>query len=231
MARSGQSVHLYLPAPKLGAALRADLDLDPARVRLRYEGGFRDPLIEAIGRTLAAEMAHPSSLGPLLADTLSAALGVHIARRYSNLAEGAAPLPAAKGALDARRLARVLAFIDARLDQSLRLEDIAREACLSPFHLARAFKAATGGSLHSHVAGRRLERAKAMLAEPSGSLAETALACGFSSQAHLSSSFKRVTGMTPGLFRRLARGAAAGGVTGVMGCCSPHGSCTASAVR
>lgn len=198
-----ESIHLYLPAPSLGTTLLADLDVDPARVRLRYEGGFRDPLIESIARAVSSELAAPRDAGGLLIDTLSAALGIHIARRYATLPCGSPALPSTRGALDARRLARVLAFIDARLDQKLRLEEIAREACLSPFHLARSFKAATGCPLHRYVADRRLARAREMIARGDRSLAETALACGFSSQAHLSSSFRRATGMTPGAFRRL----------------------------
>jgi len=35
------------------------------------------------------------------------------------------------------------------------------------------------------------------------SLAEVALACGFSSQAHFSSSFKQANGVSPKHFRRL----------------------------
>jgi AraC family transcriptional regulator len=197
------SIHLYLPAPALARTALHELDLDPQRLQLRYAGGFRDPLIEAIGRTVAAELRHPRPGASLLIDTLSAALGVHLMRSYSG------PVPAAhapqrtRGALDRRRLARVLACIDARLDHDLTLEELAREACLSPFHFARSFKAAMGASPHRYLLQRRLDRAKALLRAGALSTTEVALACGFSSPAHFASSFKRTTGVTPSHFRRL----------------------------
>jgi AraC family transcriptional regulator len=197
-----ESIHLYLPAKPLAKRALEDLDVDPSRVRLRYAGGFRDPLIESIGRTVAAELRNPSPMAPLLVETLSAALGVYILRSYSGLSPASHPLPTTKGSLDGRRLARVLAFIDAHLDRELRLEELAREACLSAFHFARCFKAATGVAPHRYVLLRRLDHAKAMLTTRTLSLAEVALACGFSSQAHFSSSFKQATGVSPSVFAR-----------------------------
>jgi AraC family transcriptional regulator len=96
----------------------------------------------------------------------------------------------------------VLAFIDANLGRELSLEELAREACLSPFHFARSFKAATGLPPHRYVLQRRHAHAKALLAGRTLSLAEVALACGFSSQAHFSTSFKQATGVAPSLFGR-----------------------------
>jgi AraC family transcriptional regulator len=197
-----QSIHLYLPAAPLAKAALEDVGVDPGRAQLRYEGGFRDPLIEAIGRTLAAELRQPSPMGGLLVETMSAALGVYLLRTYSGLSPAAHPLPSARGALDGRRLARVLAFIDAHLDRDMTLEELAREACLSRFHFARAFKAATSISPHRYVLQRRLDRAKTLLKDDGLSLAEVALVCGFSSQAHFSSSFKQAIGVSPGLFRQ-----------------------------
>lgn len=197
------SIHLYLPAPALARTALQELDLDPQRLQLRYAGGFRDPLIEAIGRTVAAELRHPGPGAGLLVDTLSAALGVHLMRSYSGLTPAAHAPPPARGALDRRRLARVLACIDARLDHDLTLDDLAREACLSPFHFARSFKAAMGASPHRYLLQRRLDRAKVLLAAGALSTTEVALACGFASPAHFASSFKRATGVTPSRFRRL----------------------------
>lgn len=197
------SIHLYLPAPALAKTALQDLGMDPQGVRLRYAGGFRDPLIEAIGRTVAAELRNPSPVAPLLIDTLSAALGLYVMRSYSNLLPASHPPQPARGTLDGRRLARVLAFIDATLDRDVTLDELAREACLSPFHFARSFKAAMGASPHRYLLQRRLEHAKALLRAGALSITEVALTCGFSSPAHFASSFKRTTGVTPSLFRRL----------------------------
>jgi AraC family transcriptional regulator len=199
----GRSIHLYLPAAPLAKTALEDLGVDPDRARLRYEGGFRDPVIETIGRTVAAELNNPSPMASLLVETMSAALGIYILRNYSGLSPAAHPLASAKGTLDGRRLARVLAFIDAHLDREMTLEELAREACLSRFHFARSFKAATGASPHRYILQRRLERAKTLLRTGMPSLAEVALACGFSSQAHFSSSFKQANGVSPKHYRQL----------------------------
>lgn len=196
-----ESVHMYLPALPLSKAALEELDLDPARVRLRYDGGFRDPVIESIGRTLSAELQCSDPASGLLVETMAAALGVYIVRNHSNLSATSVPLPLAKGALEGARLARVLAYVETHLEREVSLEDLAREACLSAFHFARSFKAAVGMSPHAFLLQRRLERARNLLESTSLPLAEVASACGFCSQAHLSTSFKRETGVTPGVFR------------------------------
>jgi AraC family transcriptional regulator len=196
-----ESVHMYLPALPLSKAALEELDVDPARVRLRYDGGFRDPVIETIGRAVAAELECSDPASGLLVETLATALGVYIVRNHSNLSATSAPLASTKGALEGTKLARVLAYVEAHLEGEVRLEDLAREACLSAFHFARSFKAAVGMSPHAFVLQRRLERARNLLQGTALSLAEVASACGFCSQAHLSTCFKRETGVTPGLFR------------------------------
>src|ERR1700732_4894990 len=95
------SIHLYLPA--LAKTALQDLDVDPKHLQLRYAGGFRDPLIEAIGRTVSAELSDPSPVATLLVDTLSAALGVYVMRNYSNLLPGSHAPPPARGPLEGRR--------------------------------------------------------------------------------------------------------------------------------
>ena len=140
----GESVHLFLPASPLAGTAEAEIGVDPGKVGLRYEGGFRDPLIEQAARAIRAELIDPAPAGRMLAETLAAALGAHILRHHSNLNPASFPLPAARGALDPRRLRRIEDFIEAHLAEDLTIERLAGEACLSPFHFARAFKAATG---------------------------------------------------------------------------------------
>ncbi len=196
-----ETVHMYLPAPPLSETALRELDLDPGAVGLHYDGGFRDPLIEHIARAVRAEMADPAPGGKMLAETLAFALGVQILRRHSNLNPGAVALPGVRGALDARRLRRVVDYIEAHLGEDLSIEALADVACLSPFHFARAFKAATGTAPHRYLTGRRIGRARALLAEGRLPLAEIAEICGFSSQPHFTYWFKRLVGATPGAYR------------------------------
>ena len=196
-----ESLHLFLPAAPLAATALQELGADPDRVCLSYAGGFRDPLVEQMARAVHAETIESAPAGNLLVETLAAALGVHLLRRYSNLRPASHSLPSVRGALDARRLRRVVEFIDSHLGAKLSIETLARQACLSPFHFARAFKAATGESPHRYLVERRIGRAKTLLAQRQLPIAAIAELCGFSSEAHLARWFKRVVGVTPGTYR------------------------------
>ncbi|MHB8885088.1 MAG: helix-turn-helix transcriptional regulator [Methylovirgula sp.] len=103
--------------------------------------------------------------------------------------------------LDPRRLQRVLDFIDDHLEDHITIGILAETACLSPFHFARAFKAAAGVPPHQYLSERRVQFAKALLVKGELRLVDIALACGFSSQANFSRAFRQATGMAPGQFR------------------------------
>jgi transcriptional regulator GlxA family with amidase domain len=115
--------------------------------------------------------------------------------RYRDPARG-------RHAVDRRRLARVLDYVEADLEADLTVDRLASMACLSQFHFARAFEAAIGQSPHRYVSGRRLERAKALLATVDRTLVDIALALNFSCQANFNRAFRQATGQTPGEYRR-----------------------------
>ena len=196
-----ESVHIYIPAAPLSASALEEFDIDPAAVRLRYDGGFRDPVIEQIGRAVLAELKEPGPGSGLLMETMGAALGAYLLRHYSNRSAAATPLPRADGALDRRRLHRITEYITGNLQRNLTLEELATEACLSRYHFARAFKAAVGVTPHRFVVEQRVARARDLLGDGDLSLAEIAARCGFSSQAHFTRAFRDATGVTPGAYR------------------------------
>ncbi len=97
---------------------------------------------------------------------------------------------------------RVLDYIDAHLTGELGLVELAAIAGLSPHHFVEAFKISIGTPPHRFVIERRVQRALELLRDDDRAVAEIALAVGFSSQSHLTASLRRVTGLTPGRFRR-----------------------------
>ncbi len=195
-----ESLHLFLPALPLAETAIRELDVDPDRISLRYDGGFRDPLIEQIALNIRAEMLDPTPAGKMLVENLTSALGVHVLRHHSNLESARISLPEVRGALDPQRLRRVKDFIECNLGRNLTIETMAKEACLSPFHFARAFKAATGLAPHRYITELRIERAKSWIAK-GRPLAAIAYDLGFSSQAHFTKRFKQLVGATPGAYR------------------------------
>jgi AraC family transcriptional regulator len=100
-----------------------------------------------------------------------------------------------------RRLRQADSLIEAALARPLYVEDIAKKLGLSAGFFTRAFKAATGKTPHDYIVDRRLARARALIAGLDMPLASVALACGFTSQAHMTSQFRRRLGITPAAFR------------------------------
>lgn len=106
--------------------------------------------------------------------------------------------------LPPRRLRVVLDYLDTRLDQTVRLTDIALEVGLSAAYLARAFKATTGTTIHTALMERRIARARFLISQAhsrSGDLSAIAAESGFASHAHMTTSFRRVLGVTPSQWR------------------------------
>ena len=81
------------------------------------------------------------------------------------------------------------------------MTDLAEVACLSPYHFSRSFKQAVGVGPQRYVMQRRIDRAKTLMRRTKQPLAMIAQEAGFSDQSHLTSIFRRETGVTPGRYR------------------------------
>jgi AraC-like DNA-binding protein len=99
---------------------------------------------------------------------------------------------------------RIRAFALAHLGEKLTLSRFAAVAGCTPFHLCRAVRAATGGTLHAWLVRLRLQVSLERVAAPHGDLTEIALDLGFSSHSHFTEAFRRAFGRTPSAFRRSA---------------------------
>jgi AraC family transcriptional regulator len=100
------------------------------------------------------------------------------------------------------RVRRVLDYIEAHLTDELGLVELAAIVELSPHYFGEAFRISTGRSPHRYVMERRIEWARGLLWDADRPIRDIAYAAGFSSQSHFTANFRRVTGVTPGRFRR-----------------------------
>lgn len=116
------------------------------------------------------------------------------------------PLKLSQSALSNAELGLLTDFMESRIDEQIRLEDLAELVNLSRFQLSRSFKSATGHSPYQFLLQRRIARARAMLAGHVNSLADIAYACGFASQSHMTDVFRKATGVSPGRYRQDAAG-------------------------
>jgi AraC family transcriptional regulator len=169
------------------------------RIELVPQAAIRDPFVWQVGEWLVAEAEADGVRGRLYAESLAAALSVHLIRSYS--ARGA-KVREYKGGLPPRKLRRVVEYINDNLGGELTLSDIAAVAGLNSYHFARVFKQATGLPPHQYVIRQRIEEAKRLLKETELPLAEVSLNVGFQSQNHFTTLFRRITGLTPKQYRR-----------------------------
>ena len=107
-----------------------------------------------------------------------------------------------------RRVARGREFLHAEGLGRVRLADVARAACLSPFHFHRAFRQAFGKTPSRYVQELRLARAAQLLAN-GVSVTETCFQVGFESVGSFSTLFYRYFGAPPSS-RRLPPGTTIG---------------------
>jgi AraC family transcriptional regulator len=141
----------------------------------------------------------------ILSDVCIDALDVE--REISALVESAVRTDTSSGEATAarwmtdRRLRLVDELIDAGMSHDLLVDDIAGHLGLSSGFFNRAFKAAVGKTPHDYVLDRRISRARSLITHTEMPLASIAVACGFASQAHMTTQFRRRIGMTPGAMR------------------------------
>jgi AraC family transcriptional regulator len=131
-------------------------------------------------------------------DSRAALIGLRLVTAHSNASPRTAPQ---LQPLAGRRLGQALELIEANLDDSLRIADIAASAELGVRQFSKLFLRATGLAPHQYVLRRRLEKAKRLLATDMPA-SDIALACGFCSQQHFGTAFRRVVGVTPRQWRQ-----------------------------
>lgn len=111
-------------------------------------------------------------------------------------------LTARAGSITGGRMRLLDEFIDAGLAEPLGVQAMAQLLGLSEGYFTRAFKSATGKSPHAYLIDRRLSKARALMRDTPAALAAIALACGFSSQAHMTTVFRQRLGVSPAQLRR-----------------------------
>lgn len=170
-------------------------ELTGQRVRRFAQPTVDDP---ALGQrvTAALDVLWQGADDPLAFDSQLCLLATALVARHG---QGSVAPPVA--GLAPEVLARVRDYIEAHLHGPLRLDDLAAQAGLSPFHFLRRFKQSTRHTPQVFVQARRGARAKALLARGLAP-AEVAASVGLSDQPHLNRLLRRLYGITPGAYQR-----------------------------
>lgn len=163
---------------------------------------LRDPNLTLWMTQMSDEARAGNPNGPLFTDHLQYA----IADRLAMLARQANVHFVRQTKLSARQLDLVIQKMEDDLEERVTLADLAQLVDLSVFQFSRAFHATLGETPYRYLMLRRISRAEAYLRAGQMSLAEISYACGFSSQAHMTTVFAKYSGYSPGSLRRAMGG-------------------------
>ena len=112
-----------------------------------------------------------------------------------------APVPSGEG----HPLTELFEWVSARFDQTITVEDLARQANMSSRHLARLFRAVTGTTPLQWLHTQRIRRAQELLEMTDDSVDQIAEASGMGTATTLRRHFHRTVGVPPDTYRRTFR--------------------------
>ena len=189
----------YLSLGISDAALAAACDGTKDDVELCRVGKLVDARVGALAATVNAERIAGFPSGRLFLDSVEQALAVALVNDYAVRHHS---LQTHRGGLGSARLRRIKEFIDAKIEDDLKLCEMAQAVELSTAYFSRMFRKSTGETPHQFLLRRRLERAKKMLRSADERVLDVAVACGFKSQQHFAQVFRHVCRVTPTEYRR-----------------------------
>lgn len=195
--------HFYMTLSMIAAvagevARRGDQDFELRDDRIVARDATLRLLLDQYAAHAADENIPPSTLEM---DARAVLVAAHLVRYHSNRTQ---PRNSLSGNLSALQLKTAIDYLEAHLDRNPRLADIAAAVGLSPHYFCTAFARSTGRAPHQFLMARRIDRAKQLLLEDQP-LVEVALDCGFSSQSHFTTVFRKIAGATPAAWRAAHR--------------------------
>lgn len=198
----GDVLHLFVFQQVLGECFEnmfghphaGDIRIDDPKL-------VRDPVLERLGQALAVSQSDDAALGKVFTDSVSLAIVSRVIARHFTAVERQTR---EASALPSWRLSRAIEYVDAHLSESIGLADIAGSTGLTRMHFASQFRRATGMRPHEYLLRRRIEHAQHLLVQSRHRVLDVALSCGFRSQAHFTTVFKRLVGETPYCWRMKA---------------------------
>lgn len=198
------SFHAYIPYTALDM-IADELKCPKVETLITPEDSIRDMTLLGLVNALLPVLARPWEALSLFTDHVFTAMAVHVARHYSGMRCPAAGLCAPRAGLGLAQLRRATSRLLDDITADISLDALAAECGYSRGHFIRAFKQATGLPPYRWLLHERVKRARIYLDETTAPLADIALQCGFANQAHMTRIFTKLTGTSPGMWRRQRR--------------------------
>lgn len=107
---------------------------------------------------------------------------------------------------DGSPLERAMRYLEARVDGTIHVAELAAIVGMSPSHLSALFRQATGGGPAAFHTSLKMARARSLLDTTTLPVAEIAAAVGYVDPLYFSRHFRRVHGMSPTTYRAHHKG-------------------------
>jgi AraC-like DNA-binding protein len=167
--------------------------------RLIWPHGALDHIFHLLGGTLLSSLEQPHHISKIFLDHVLHALYCHFACSYGGVTISA---PQFRGGLSSLQIRRATELLEAHLDGKIALQQVAEACELSVSHFARAFRQTFHKPPYKWLMERRVDKARGLMTNSRLPLADIATRCGFADQSALHRIFKRIHGVTPGIWRR-----------------------------
>ncbi|MCP4451379.1 MAG: AraC family transcriptional regulator [Planctomycetes bacterium] len=159
----------------------------------RFPGASEVPILF---KRIVEEHRNPSDFSAIVVRTALIELMVSVIRSYE--------LQRQRSATDAehsRPIGFALQWIDQNVGSDLKIDEIARRVGLSSTVFYKRFHEEVHVTPGEYLTQRRIHKAKALLADSSQSITAIAHALGYSSSQYFATIFKKITGVTPRVYR------------------------------
>lgn len=133
-------------------------------------------------------------------------VGLVLPARFVDLMRGARRRSVRAIARDRQRCVAAALWLEAHSNEAVKLESVAAESGLSPFHFLRMFAQVIQTTPHQYLILCRLRRAAELLAQQDRSVTAIAYESGFEDLSNFVRTFRRAAVISPGRCRRLSLG-------------------------
>ena len=162
-----------------------------------------DTLVSPLIRRLYGRLKDKTASGPWFEDQFLE-VAAALSKVHGATGERASMIPAKKYATRVelyRRLLRGKDYMDSFSGVQVHLEEVAKQACLSPYHFHRLFREVFRETPNQYLQRKRLTNARRLLERGEQSVTDVCLEVGFESVTSFSGLFRRNFGCSPREYR------------------------------